>query len=335
MVTWNPLKKVTDDGEIESDDCEVTVELLPTRCMIDQRAVTFVRAFFHGEESDDDGREKWDAGLHVVPPPRFRAFRVKPWRLKVDYNPIELNVKALRDGSLVELINVSPIDGMVITLSQVSVDDVIGFGSVLSGLLSSWVQEICATQLHKFLANARPFEPISDVGQGVTDLVILPYEAFKNGDDVRRALQSGVKSLAETVIFQTLATTSRLTHYAASTLAGTVSDRVVASNPLPSRPFNPPRGVQDVTGHVAESLARGIQAANYRVVIVPYREYSRRGATGAASSIIKGIPVLLVAPLTGATEALSYTLLGARNALRPDLRREEEATRSGFNSYDA
>ena len=339
MVTWNPLSKVTADGEIENDDCEVTVELLPTRCMVDQRAITFVRAFFSGEDDDDDedseGKKRWDDDLHLIPPPRFRTFRVKPWKLKVDYNPIELNVNAVRDGSLVELVNVCPIDGMVIMLSQASVEDVVGFGSVLNGLLGRWVQEIVATQLHKFLTNARPFEPITDVGQGVTDLVVLPYEAFKNGDDIRHALQSGMKSLAETVVFQTLATTSRLTHYAATTLAGTVQDRVtIASNPLPSRPFAPPRGVSDVTGHAAESLARGIQAANYRVVIVPYREYSRIGATGAATSIIKGIPVLLVAPLTGATEALSYTLLGARNALRPDLRKEEEATRSGFNSYD-
>ena len=338
MVTWNPSKTVTDDGEIESEDCEVTLELLPTRCIIDQRAVTFLRAFFHSEgDGDDDAKGSdgdWMHGLHVIPPPRFRAFRVKQWKLKVDYLPTELNIHAIREGSLVELVNVCPIDGMVISLSPVSIENAIGFGSVFSGLISRWISEICATQLHKFLTNARPFEPITDVGQGVSDLVVLPYTAFQNGDDIRRAMQSGVKSLAETVVFQTLATTSSLTHYAARTVAGAISGRAVASKPLPPRPFAPPRGFSDVTGHAAESFARGIQAANYRVVIVPYREYGRIGATGAASSIIKGIPILLVAPLTGAAEALSYTLLGARNALRPDLRIEEEATRSGFNSYD-
>ena len=86
------MNKVTDDGEIENDDCEVTVELLPTRCIIDQRAITFVRAFFHSvDEEDADGAKKWNDGLHVIPPPRFRTFRVKPRKLKVDYVPIELN----------------------------------------------------------------------------------------------------------------------------------------------------------------------------------------------------------------------------------------------------
>jgi autophagy-related protein 2 len=249
----------------------------------------------------------------------------------------KLDIAALREGSFVELVNVSPIDSMVITLSQACVENVVGFGLVGSGLVRRWVQEICATQLHKFIANARPFEPFADVGQGVTDLIVLPYEAFKNGDDIRQAMGSGIKSLAETFAFQTLTTTSRLTQYAANKMAGTVRGRRrvnVALNPLPSRPSSAPKGVSDVTGHAMESLARGIQAANYKVVIVPYREYARNGATGAATSVLKGIPVLLVAPLTGATEALSYTLLGARNALRPDIRKEEEAIRNGITGYD-
>ena len=99
-----------------------------------------------------------------------------------------------------------------------------------------------------------------------------------------------------------------------------------ASDPLPSRPNSIPKGIGDARLHAAKSLARGLSAANYKVVVVPYREYLRTGVSGAMTSVIKGIPVLLVAPLSGATEAASYTLLGARNALRPDLRKEEEAS---------
>jgi len=338
MVTWHPENRVTSEGEVANDICEVIMQLLPMRCIIDQHAVQFIRAFFHSEEEGEtEEAEKWSSGLHVVPPPRVRAFRVKPWKLKVDYLPKKLDVGALRDGSFVELVNISPIDGMVITLSEVRVQDVVGFGLVFSGLVGNWVREIVATQLHKFLTNARPFEPFTDVGQGLSDLVVLPYDAFKNGEGIRRAISSGFKSLAEIVAFQALTTSSRLTQYAANKMAGSVGSRHtnMASNPLPSRPTTAPKGVTDVTGHAVQSLARGFQAANYKVVVVPYREYSRNGATGAATSVIRGIPVLLVAPLTGATEALSYTLLGARNALRPDIRKEEEASRTGFNANDA
>ena len=337
MVTWKPVSRVTADNQIANDECEVTMKLLPMRCIVDQRAIGFIRVFF-GSDSDksNDSKESWTTGLHLVPPPKFRVFRVKPWKLKVDYCPKEIDIAALREGSFVELINLSPIDSMVITLQQVAVEKVIGIGEVFGGLFGSWISEICATQLHKFLTNARPFEPFANVSSGVADLVVLPYEAFRNGEDVRRAMRSGITSLAGIVAFETLTTTSRLTQYAANkmaaAIAGTPLQRTsIAANPLPSRPLDTPKGVSDVAGHAIESLARGVQAANYKVVVVPYREYSRSGATGAAKSVLKGIPVLVVAPLTGATEAISYTLLGARNALRPDIRKEEEATVRGLH----
>ena len=334
MVTYKPKKLVTADNEVESDDCDAQLQLLPMRLILDQRAIHFSQYFFRGDPKDDNVPDKkdWSAGLHQIPPPRFRAFGVKPWKLKVDYAPQKMDVTALRDGSVVELINIVPIDGMVITLKQVVVEDVVGFGDVMGGLTSSWLNEVVSTQLHKFVANARPFEPLTDVGQGISDLVVLPYEAFKNGDAVQSAMTSGVKSLAQTLTFQTLTTTSRLTEYAANRMATFVGGRYPgsASNPLPARPTSAPKGVQDVTGHAMQSLARGFQAANYKVVVVPYREYGKHGATGAATSVLRGIPVMVIAPMTGAAEALSYTLLGARNALRPDLRREEEAARTGF-----
>lgn len=89
MVTWHPTSRLTTENEIESDDCEVTVQLLPMRIILDQRALNFIRAFFYSEEKDDEGNksEKWHTGLHYLPPPRFLAFRVKPWKLKVDYLP--------------------------------------------------------------------------------------------------------------------------------------------------------------------------------------------------------------------------------------------------------
>jgi len=303
------------------------------RCLLDQRAITFVKAFFNNEDNDDIEKdtdpEKWSSGLHLLPPPHFKTFKIKSWKVKVDYYPSVIDVSALREGSIVELVNLSPIQRMVITLDEVIVVDSHGVGPVFGETVSCWVKEICATQLHKFLANARPFEPFTDVGQGLTDLVILPYEAFKQGDSIQRAMKKGMKSLAETVVFQTLTTSSSLTKFAADIMADSIGRKGIyndVANPLPTRPLSVPKGIGDARLHAAKSLARGINAANYKVVVVPYREFMRNGVTGAVTSVIKAIPVLLVAPLTGATEAASYTLLGARNSLRPDIRKEEEAS---------
>jgi len=333
MTTWAPKKKITKENEIESDECDVTMQLMPMRCLLDQRAITFVKAFFNNEDNDDIEKdtdpEKWSSGLHLLPPPHFKTFKIKSWKVKVDYYPTVIDVSALREGSIVELVNLSPIQRMVITLDEVIVVDSHGVGPVFGETVSCWIKEICATQLHKFLANARPFEPFTDVGQGLTDLVILPYEAFKQGDSIQRAMKKGMKSLAETVVFQTLTTSSSLTKFAADIMADSIGRKGIyndVANPLPTRPLSVPKGIGDARLHAAKSLARGINAANYKVVVVPYREFMRNGVTGAITSVIKAIPVLLVAPLTGATEAASYTLLGARNSLRPDIRKEEEAS---------
>jgi hypothetical protein len=146
MVTWQPAEKVRGENEIANDVAEATMQLLPMRCIIDQRSISFIRAFF-GSDEEGDKKEDWMTGLHVVPPPRFRIFRVKQWTVKVDYIPKTIDFSALREGSFVELVNLNPIDGMVITLQQVNAKNEIGFGAVFGSLVRSWVQDVCATQV--------------------------------------------------------------------------------------------------------------------------------------------------------------------------------------------
>jgi autophagy-related protein 2 len=337
MVTWHPSNRVTPEKKVASDECEVEVKLLPSRCIIDQRAVKFTKAFFNNSDEDSAATaHDWTEGLNLLPPPFLRMFRVRPVKLKIDYMPQQIDIAALKNGSVVELINLSPLDAMVLTLHQVQIENVDGFGEALGGLISRWLGDICATQMHKFLTNARPFEPLTSIGGGVADLFVLPWDAYKNGGKVSRAIQSGVSSLIGTVAHETLTTSSRLTGFIAGEMAKTTGNPLAPSgshSSLPSRPLGTPRHVGDTAGHALESLARGVQTANYKVIIVPYREYCRSGARGAAKSIVKGIPVAVAAPVSGVSEALSYTLLGARNQIRPDIRKEEEVCQRGLH-YD-
>lgn len=336
MVTWHAASRVTPENKLASDECQVRVELLPLRCNVDQRAIRFAQAFFGGGKGDKETSPDWARGMHLVPPPLFQLFCVKRCKLKVDYNPEKIDVTALREGSYVELINLSPLDGMVLTLKKVELYGHVGLDSVIGELLRRWVQDICATQIHKFIINARPFEPVTNVGGGIFDLVVLPWESFKSGGSITRGIRSGLSSLAGAVAYETLTTSSRVTQFAADGMARVISSQDGPATPsisLPSRPMETPRSISDVTGHALESVARGVQAANYKVVIVPYREYRKSGPSGAAKSVLKGIPVAIMAPITGATEAISYTLLGARNQMRPDIRKEEEASHRGLH-YD-
>ena len=221
MITWAPKNIITTENGIESDECDVTVQLLPMRCILDQRTISFVKAFFNKNDSNKrvENSKDWSSGLHLLPPPRFNTFKIKSWKVKVDYYPTRIDLLALREGSIVELVNLSPIHRMVITLSEVIVTRSLGLFPVLEAIVSSYIKEIRATQLHKFVANAIPFEAVTDVGQGLTDLAILPYDAFKQGDSIQNAMKKGMESLAETVVFQSLTTSSGLTKFAADIMA--------------------------------------------------------------------------------------------------------------------
>ena len=328
MVTWHPDARVTPDNEIANDVCETALKMLPLRCILDQRAIRFIRAFFGGDR-EDGSHPGLPPGLHVVPPPLFRHFRVDPVKLKIDYTPQRVDTKALRDGAIVELINLSSLDGMVLTLELVVVENVVGFGDALGNVIRRWISYVCQTQLYKFLTSTRALEPVTSVGGGAADMVILPWEAFQNGESIKKALRSGVSSLTKAFTYEALTTTSRLAHFVAGVTEATTTG--AGSSGLLSRPLNTPRNILDTTPHMIESVSRGLQIANYRVVIIPYREYHRSGTRGAVVSVLKGIPVAIAAPTSGAVEALSFALLGARNQIRPDIRREEEASQRGLH----
>jgi autophagy-related protein 2 len=194
-----------------------------------------------------------------------------------------------------------------------------------------WVKDICSTQLLQFIVKARPLEPITQLSGAVADMIVLPWEAFQNGDSIQKALRSGVKGLSKTIAYELLTISSKTAQFLAGNASRLSMPPSAAGDFLPSRPMNVPRGVLDTAPHALESLNRGIQAANHRIIIVPYREFHRNGATGAVRSVIRGIPVALAAPASGAAEALSFALIGVRNQVRPDIRREEEVSAKGLD----
>ena len=147
---------------------------------------------------------------------------------------------------------------------------------------------------------------------------------------------------------ETLTTSAKLTRYAAQ----------LNAKDLQPRPKVVPRHIGDAAGHSVESITRGLRAANYKIVTVPLREYQSSGASVAARSAVRGLPIAVLAPLSGmlkdffvcfsdhickfpthslcrilsgASEALSYSLLGLRNSMRPDIRKEAEASLRGLN----
>lgn len=264
----------------------------------------------------------------AVSPPEmfFPTFRVKSFNIKVDYKPKIVNTSALKDGHLIELLNVLPLEDMILRLSEVEMRNLTGWGSIISELACNWLADVSSTQMHKFLTRTTPLHPFATVGDGMKQFLMIPLEEYKQKGNVKKGFRRGTKKFAEVLAYETLSVGARVTGFAAKKLGKLKSKTRVGQ--LPSQLSTPlPRSMEEVSDHALESLARGLKEANANVIIIPYREYQKTGTRGAVKCVVKGLPVAICAPLSGAAEAMSYSLYGVRNQLRPDLLEEEEASK--------
>ena len=83
-----------------------------------------------------------------------------------------------------------------------------------------------------------------------------------------------------------------------------------------------PAGVLDGLAQGYDSLRRGVQEAVHTIVAVPRAQYHRHGVQGAVKAALRGVPVAVLRPMIGTTEAVARALLGVRNALDPDTKRD-------------
>ena len=329
IVTKHPSLRVSADGKLMSDESRATLELLPLRCYLNQKALRFIRNFFSGNPGpeeilgdvgdgamDDSDAIDDDELINIF----FNTFKVRPCKLKVDYLPEKMDMESLRDGNYSEILNLCPLEDMIINLAAVENHDLTGWGSVFSELAGKWIEDICSTQAHKFLTRAAPVQLLSTLGDGVADLALVIIVPEDNASAYLKNVVGGTTSFASKVAVEAISTSAKLTRFAANQL----TNKALATSPLPSRPRNVPRNAGDTFSHASKSLVRGLREANHNICVIPYREYQQSGASGAARGAMRGIPLGVVAPIAGASEALSYTLLGIRNQLRPDKRKEEE-----------
>ena len=311
MVSLRPDIKISSDGKLMSDEAHVTLEILPLRCFIYQSTLRFIREFFTSEEDKPNTETEYERPPDLF----FPKFLVKPLKVKVDYRPHAVDTTALKDGSYIELMNLLPLEEMVLYLKSVEMQNLTGWGSIISELICRWIGDVASTQIHKFLTRTTPLHPIANVGDGMKKFVMIPLEEYKQRGNVRKGFRRGTKNLAEVVAYETLNVSAKLTGFAAKTLKrGSEPDTTTSSATTSS-------------GHAVESISKGFKEANAKIIIMPYREFHKTGAKGAMRSVVKGIPVAIAAPLSGAAEALSYGLVEAKNHIRPDLK-DEDCTNS-------
>lgn len=316
-------------GSSGTDEHKLQISFQPLRLYTNQETVEFLRAFFASASEPGDANQSDPVCQDEDHRSRifFSSFDVRSCKLKIDFDTRSVNLQALQKGNLMELLNLFPLEGVELEIQRVHLNGIHTLSSLMERIGESWLQDITSSQLHKSVAGHKLLRPLSAVGSEAANLIILPVRQYQKDGRIIHGLRKGAGALLRTITIETIHTSQKVSRYVASALDDLVSPQscLSGSNTSASRSsHSQPDDIQAGLKHARESLSRGVNAAAHAIIAIPIREYQAQGPKGAMKAVIRAVPIAILRPVAGASDALAYTLLGIRNTMEPSLRRDEE-----------
>ncbi|TFK76391.1 hypothetical protein BDN72DRAFT_785226 [Pluteus cervinus] len=335
-----------------SEEARLRVKILPIRLFVDQDAVDFLKKFFSFKDSSAQTAESTsdDGGIY------FQLAEVFPVDLKLDYKPRRVDYRALKEGRTIELMNFFHFDAAEMTLRHITLAGITGWPRFFDLLNDLWTPDVKATQLVDVISGVAPIRSVVNVGSGVADLVLLPIAQYKKDGRIVRGVQKGTTAFIKSTAIEAvklgarLATGTQVILEQAENVLGGQFNQVVTTETVQISAFDDdgdqitysePEGDDppdrrskyadqpiDVTEGVqvaVKGLRKNLNSAAQTILAVPMEVYERSGSEGAVRSVIRAVPIAVLKPMIGASEALSKTLLGLHNTLDPNLRHDNEA----------
>ncbi|KAI9001725.1 hypothetical protein BC832DRAFT_594012 [Gaertneriomyces semiglobifer] len=319
-----------------ADELRLKLQLLPIRMHVDQDALNCLIRFF----SFKSPGVRTDSETNVQPDSTFfQTFDIEPISLRVDYKPKKVDFANLRGGNYVEMLNFFPLEGAEMTLRRVRLSGVQGFSKILEGVMSQWLPHIKNTQVPNMMSGVSGVRSLMNIGSGLADLVVLPIEQYKKDGRMMRGLQKGARSFARAATTETIKLGTRLAvgaqvllEHADDLLVGDQFEdhddhemqRAGSSGQNTSKWAEQPKDIKEGVALAYRSLTRNVATAARTVLAIPMEVQENTGPQGTARAVIKAVPVAVLKPMIGATEAVSKALMGLQNSLDPQKRLQLE-----------
>jgi hypothetical protein len=109
-----------------------------------------------------------------------------------------MDLHQLKEGNLVELVNLFPLEDATMVLDRVKVKGVRGIDKLMNALVSAWLPHITSTQIPGVVSGVAPIRSLVNIGTGVADLILLPFDQYKKDGRIVKGIQHGVSSFART-----------------------------------------------------------------------------------------------------------------------------------------
>ncbi|KAI6036274.1 hypothetical protein BKA83DRAFT_4160612 [Pisolithus microcarpus] len=325
-------------------EARLRAKFLPLRLYVDQDALDFLKKFFTFNDPESPATPD-DVGNNEEI--YFQYAEVFPVDIKLDYKPRRVDYRALREGRTIELMNFFHFDGAEMTLRRLTLHGITGWSRFFDTLNDLWTPDVKATQLVDVISGVAPIRSVVNVGSGVADLVLLPIAQYKKDGRILRGMQKGTRAFVQSTALETIKLGARLAtgtqvilEETENVLGGQFKNPVTAETlqipydsdtadddqeDLISRYAAQPSGVAEGVQSAYHSLRKGVHSAAQTILAVPMEVYERSGNEGAMRAVVRAVPIAILKPMIGATEAVSKTLMGLHNTLDPDVRHENEA----------
>lgn len=332
-----------------SEEARLRAKILPLRLYVDQDAVDFLKKFFNFNDPEASQTPDTDTDSGDI---YFQLAEVFPVDLKLDYKPRRVDYRALREGRTIELMNFFHFDGAEMTLRHITLAGITGWPRFFELLNDLWTPDVKATQLVDVISGVAPIRSLVNVGSGVADLVLLPIEQYKKDGRIVRGVQKGTTAFVKSTAIEAIKLGARLAtgtqvilEQAEGVLGGRFEHTVTAetvqgfhpedeppddlsdeeSADIISKYAQQPLDIKEGMQSAYKSLRKNFNSAAQTILAVPMEVYERSGNEGPVRSVIRAVPIAVLKPMIGASEAVSKTLLGLHNSLDPNNRHDNEA----------
>ncbi|CAG8532578.1 11151_t:CDS:10 [Dentiscutata erythropus] len=337
------LKSVRPVPTDPAEEYRLKAKFLPLRFYIDQDALNFVIKFFSYKNPTNDVSHQ-----HSEDETYFQLFEIQPVVMKLDYKPKHIDYSSLKEGNLVELMNIFHLEAAEMTLHGLKLTGVKGVSRLLEDLGAAWLPHITSTQVPNIVSGVAPIRSLVNIGSGVADLILLPIEQYKKDGRIIKGLQRGTQSFAKATTMEAIkygtklaVGTQILLEHAEEILSfesqpGTSNDNnsnmyneefdsdEEGKKKFISKYANQPADLNEGLEIGFKSLRQNIGTAAHTIFAVPMEVYEKTGTQGTVKAVIRAVPVAVLKPMIGATEAVSKGLLGLRNTIDPNKKLQNE-----------
>jgi hypothetical protein len=211
-----------------SDEYRLKVSICPLRLILEQEILLFLGTFFPSPELASGSDQLY-----------IQFIEIDNIRLRVDYKPKIVSSNAV----CADVINSIRILDVPLLLPRVKEGGLQGVSKALDSILSVWKPSIMKDQGLNLLLGLGPLRSAYNVGKGVSDLVLLPIQQYREDGQILVGIKQGAKSLLQKSGLEALKLCSTLAVASEYILQGT-SD-LVQSNQSMSKFI----ASQFVTGH--------------------------------------------------------------------------------------